>query len=519
MRRITFNCTNAMGLPVSCMKIFTAQQIQDWDAYTIAHEPITSIKLMERAALACTGFILSRYYGNTSFKIFCGKGNNGGDGLAIARLLIANGVPVSVYIIEFGARGTDDFQENLHRLHQVTTAIHFIQSAEFFPAIHAEDLVIDALFGSGLNRPLTGLSAQLVAHINQSKATIISIDVPSGLFLSKSSKGNPVIQAASTLSFQSYKLCFLVAENAPYFGEVFLLDIGLDQVYPSTVETDCKMVSAENIQSIYKPRKKFSHKGSFGHALLVAGNPGKMGAAVLAARACLRAGVGLLTCSLPEQSFSIVQTAVPEAMVINRQTTTDLNIYATVGIGPGLGVSPEATSTLQHILEQYKKNIVLDADALNILSQHTGWLQQVPPGSILTPHPKEFDRLFGNSINDFERIDKALRLSVQYPFTIVLKGHYTLIAANGKGLFNTTGNPGMATGGSGDILTGIITALVAQGYSSLQAAVLGVYLHGLAADLSLDAQSFESLLPSDITEHLGKAFLHIAVPKEKEVQE
>ena len=499
------------------MKILTAQQIQDWDAYTIAHEPISSIDLMERAALVCTGFILSHYQNNSLIKIFCGKGNNGGDGLAIARQLIDNGIPVSVYIIEFGAKGTEDFLANLHRLHQITTAIHYIQSIDFFPPIQANEIVIDALYGSGLNRPLMDLSAQLVVHINQSKAAVFSIDVPSGMFLSKSSKGNPVIQASYTLSFQSHKLCFLVAENALYFGEVTLLDIGLDASFLSTVETTNQLVSVKKIQSIYKPRKQFSHKGTFGHALLITGNEGKMGAAILAAKACLRAGVGLLTCSVQKDNFTIIQTAVPEAMAIERQTTKDLNNYTTIAIGPGLGSSPESILVVQHTLEQFKKSIVLDADALNIISQHLGWLDILPVGSILTPHPKEFDRLFGNSSNDFERIEKALDFSYKYPYTIVLKGHYTLIASKGKGIFNTTGNPGMSTGGSGDVLTGIITALVAQGYSSDDAAILGVYLHGLSADISLDIQTYESLTPSDIIASLGKAYMQIISPKAKEI--
>ncbi len=488
------------------MKLLSSQQIHEWDVYTIEHEPVASIDLMERAARRCTDYIIDQQLIHEHIKIFCGKGNNGGDGLAIARQLIEASMQPVIYILEFGAKGTEDFQTNLHRLHQLTAEIYFIQSKEFFPEINRNDLVIDALFGSGLNRPLQNLSAELVQHINQFDARVVAIDVPSGMFIDKSSKGNDVIKAKYTLTFQSLKLCFLVAENAELFGVVETLDIGLHPVFLETVDTAFQLITKEEIQSYLKPRTPFSHKGNYGHALLVAGNKGKMGAAVLAARACSRTGVGLLTVSVPETGLNIMQTAFPEAMCITRDETIEWSKYSSIGTGPGLGTQDDTKQLLQLILQNYTQPIVIDADALNIIAADKQLLQSIPAGAVLTPHPKEFERIFGSAENDFKRIELVLQLSLQYSFIIVLKGHYTFIAYSGKGWFNTTGNPGMATGGSGDVLTGIITSLLAQHYDPLQAALTGVYLHGLAADIAIAQQSLQSLLPSDIIIAIGEGY-------------
>lgn len=496
------------------MKIFSAKQIHDWDAYTIEHEPIASIDLMVRAAMACTDWITEHSLQQHQIKIFCGKGNNGGDGLAIARQLINIGAEPLVYILEFGAKGTDDFQSNLATLHQLTKNIFFIQSKEFFPLLNKGDVLIDALFGSGLNRPLEGLSAELIQHINEAYTKVIAVDIPSGLYLDKSSKGNTVIEAAHTLTFQSLKLCCLMAENTKWLGELHVLPIGLNDDYESETATNLELITAKQIAEIYKPRKPFSHKGTYGHALLIAGSKGKMGATVMAAKSCLRSGVGLLTCILPEEERGIMQTSVHEAMIYTEEKI-DYTKFTTVGIGPGIGTKDDGVKKVEELLHEFKKPLVIDADALNIIADNKELLNKIPEGSIITPHPKEFDRLFGESANDFERMSKALELSKQYQFVIVLKGHYTLTAYKGKGIYNTTGNSGMATGGTGDTLTGILTSLLAQHYSPIDAALLGVYLHGLCADVALETQSEESLLPTDMTEHLGKAFKIIVEIKYK----
>jgi NAD(P)H-hydrate epimerase len=491
------------------MKLLSPQQIHEWDAYTIEHEPIASIDLMERAARRCTDFIIEHNFKHRQILIFCGKGNNGGDGLAIARQLTEAGISTIVYILEFGAKGTDDFQTNLHRLHQLSTPIHFIQSAEFFPIIDRyNDLVIDALFGSGLNRPLKELSAALVQHINNPGATVIAIDVPSGMYIDKSSGDNSIIKATYTLTFQALKLCFIVAENAICFGEVYVLDIGLSDSFLQSVNA-YTLVAKKLIAAQLMQRNAFAHKGTYGHALLIAGSKGKMGAAMLAAKACLRTGAGLVTINTDENYFNALHAALPETMCMARTETVEDTIYKTVGIGPGIGVNDESAILVAATLTQFSKPMVIDADALNIIAANDGWLNNIPAGSIITPHPKEFERLFGKCENDFERISKAITLSTEYPFIIVLKGHFTLIASEGGAWFNTTGNPGMAKGGSGDVLTGMLSALLAQGYDPLQAALTGVYLHGLAADIAAQTIAQESILATDIIDHISDAILSL----------
>ncbi|MHA4811302.1 NAD(P)H-hydrate dehydratase [Flavitalea flava] len=502
------------------MEIFSSEQIRAWDEYTIRQEPVNSIDLMERAARSCLSWLENKSYLDRPFSIYCGKGNNGGDGLALARILAELDCQVVVYILEFGHKGTDDFQINLARLHQTRVEIRFIQGAQdpanFHPILPGE-LLIDALLGSGLNRKLEGVTAQLVEHLNQSGNEIISIDIPSGLFVSKSSKGNPAIHAAHTLSFQCFKPAFLVAENEVYTGQVHILDIGLSEGYLEEAVSEQTLVDLPIIQAIFRPRKNSAHKGNFGHSLLIAGSYGKIGAAVLAGRACLRSGTGLMTVHVPTCGYEILQTSLPEAMIqtdpderILTKVEGDLSVYSVIGIGPGIGTDARSKGVVADLLTSYKKPMVLDADTLNILSSDPSLLTLLPPNSILTPHPKEFERLFGASANDFARLELASSKAKELQCVILLKGHYTYIAMpGGRAYFNSTGNPGMAKGGSGDALTGILTALLSQGYSPGEAALLGAYLHGIAGDLAAAVYSQESMLPSDLIEHLGKAFLSL----------
>lgn len=493
------------------MKLLSSKQFQEWDAYTISHEPISSIELMERAALLCTKIIAKDFSINQPIKIFCAKGNNGGDGLAIARLLIGRGYDVSVYVLEQGKIGSNDFQTNLHRLHSFTTEVHFIQSPDVFPIIQETDLLIDALYGTGLNAALNDLPKVLVEFMNLSGAQIISIDIPSGMYVDQSSKGNTIIKAHTTLSFQALKLCFLAAENAEYFGNVALLNIQLQPEFLKTAQTDYALLEKGKVKLLVKPRSDFSHKGKFGHALLIAGSIGKMGAAILAARAAMRSGLGMLTISVPANTDAEMHTAIPEAMVLHREESAiGFDKFSTIGIGPGLGTDLDSEAVLENVIGHFKRPMLLDADAITILSKHRDWLSMISADSILTPHPKEFDRLFGESANEFERWQKAVQLSEQYQLVILVKGHHTLIAAKGKAWFNSTGNVGLAKAGSGDSLSGIITALLAQGYASAVAAILGVFLHGLAADIALGFQSTESLLASDTIEYIGRAFKDLA---------
>lgn len=496
------------------MEILSAEQIRAWDEYTMQHEPIASIDLMERAAASCLSWLEKAGNLDRSFSIYCSKGNNGGDGLALARMLSALDCAVTVYILEFGNIGTEDFQVNLARLHQTPVEVRFIQGPEHFHPVPPGDLLIDALLGSGLNRKLEGVTAQLVEHLNASGNAIISIDIPSGMFVSRSSRGNTIIRASHTLSFQVLKPAFLMPENEAWVGEVHILDIGLHPGFLHQTTGEAELLDPDIIGAIFKPRQRFAHKGNFGHALLAAGSYGKMGAAVLAARACLKAGSGLLTCNIPGCGHIILQTSLPEAMLvmdtddkIHTVVPVGLDKYSVIGVGPGLGQDNRTVAFLRDLLQRYRKPMVLDADALNILATHPGFLALLPAYSILTPHPKEFERLFGASADDYARLDKAREQAKKLQCIIVLKGHYTFIAMpGGKSYFNSTGNPGMAKGGSGDVLTGILTALLGQSYSPGEAALLGVYVHGLAGDLAAETHSQESMLPSDLTDHLGKAF-------------
>ena len=471
---------------------------------------------MERAAQRCVDWIEGMQWQKKLFRIFCGKGNNGGDGLAIARLLFELDYTVSVYILEFGWAGSNDFQANLQRLHDLAfTDIHFLQTDERLPVISTNDIVIDALFGSGLNKPLEGLSGQVVNHINNSKATIVSIDLPSGLYIDRSSKENKVVRADHTLTFQCYKLAMLMQENAGFIGALHILDIGLLSAFLENKEPNERLVDFNLIKQIFKPRNAFAHKGNFGHTLLVSGSYGKMGAAVLAAEACLHSGVGLLTCYIPKCGYTILQTALPEAMVMTdenenivAQLPNEIEKYTVIGIGPGIGTATETQRLISFLCRRYRKPLVIDADGLNCLSEQKDLLQELPPLSVLTPHPKEFDRLFGQHDNDFDRLTAAKELSRSLNVILVLKSHYTaIVTPTGVVYFNTTGNAGMARGGSGDVLTGMITALISQNYSPTDAAVLGVYLHGLAGDFASNALSQQAMVAGDIITFLPQAFL------------
>ncbi len=493
-----------------------AQQIRDWDVYTITQSPIASIDLMERAAACCYEWLIHNQFAHTGFHIFCGKGNNGGDGLALARMLVKAGCQVTVHILELGKMGSIDFQTNLAGLHETTAAIHYIQSPEHFPVIAGTDTIIDALFGTGLNRVLDGLSAELVAYINNLGSKVIAIDLPSGMLPDKSSAGSARIMASITLSFQCLKMAFLMPENALYTGRLQVLDIGLLAPYLLTIVPEASLVEGSLIQSLYQPRDAFSHKGNFGHAALIAGSYGMMGAATLAAKACLRAGAGKLTCHIPAAGYDIMQIAVPEAMVKMDggqqfiESIGALDGYNAIGIGPGWGKQAVYPALLQQVFTQYRKPMLVDADALNVLAAHQELLQLLPAFSILCPHPAEFDRIFGIQENDFARMEMARKKAVELQCIVILKGHRTLIAMpGGTAYFNSTGNAGMATAGSGDVLTGILTGLLASGYSPERAALLGVYLHGLAGDFAAASIGEEALIAGDIIEFMGRAFLDI----------
>ena len=497
------------------IKILSSSQIKQLDAYTIQHEPVSSIELMERACQAFTNWFVEKYDATHRVGIICGTGNNGGDGLGIARMLHAWNYPVKVWIVRGGVKETTDFQINLQRLENK------ISVAEITTEVSTENfsdrtLLIDAIFGSGLSRPVEGIYEEVIDCLNSTKAIKISVDMPSGLFADQHS-GGEIFRAQHTVSFQLPKLSFLMPENNLYVGDWHLVDIGLSKKGLSDIHSRHYYTTLKSVRKLVKQRNKFDHKGKFGHALLIAGSTGKMGACILAAKACLRSGVGLLSAHVPEKGHVIIQSAVPEAMA-SLDNSSDyfsgiepVNQFDTIGMGPGIGQHADTKNAITKLLKSFTRPMVIDADALNIMATHAELLELIPAESILTPHPKEFERLTGSWSNDFERLVKLERFSKKSNAVVILKGAYSTIACpSGNIFFNSTGNPGMATAGSGDVLTGILTGLLAQGYSAEEAAILGVFVHGLSGDLAAREKGSISLIGGDLIDFLPFSFKKVS---------
>jgi len=506
------------------MKILTAAQIREADRQTILEEQIASVDLMERAAQAFTNWFTSNFaLQNKSILILCGPGNNGGDGLAVARLLHQKNVTVTVWIVAPEEKYSADFIQNQHCLPAEIPVENL--TTDTIPQTDSFDFILDGLLGTGLSRPVTGIFAAVIKQINNSPAGIIAIDIPSGLFSEQPQDSSTlIVQADYTCSFELPKLAFFLPQNAPYVGTWHVEPIGLSPTYLQSAETDKHLITPALIKSFLKKRGRFSHKGTYGHALLLAGSYGKIGAAVLASRACLRSGVGLLSVACPQVGYAILQTSVPEAMTIpdnnpkHISQLPDLSVYQAIGAGPGLDKAPETRDIIRKLLTETPVPLILDADALNILSENETMLAQLPKNTILTPHPKEFERLAGPAADDYQRLALLQQFCHKYTCYVVLKGGHTCIGTpEGNLYFNDTGNPGMATGGTGDVLTGIITSLVAQKYSALEACLLGVYMHGLAGDIVKTRIGEIALLASDLIETLGEAFLQLEPNRSKEI--
>ncbi len=497
------------------MKIFKTSQIKEIDAYTTLHEPVSSFALMERASLAFFNKMLPFLDRDARICVFAGSGNNGGDALVIARLLLISGQAVHVFLVNPQNRLSPDCgKAKAKLLADFPDALTEIgEAAEI--TVPATGYVVDGLFGSGLNRPLEGVFADVVSIINRIEATVFSIDIPSGLFGEDNRHNNPdtIVRADYTFSFQFPKLAFLLPENESFVGKYSVVDIGLHPQALQNFSSAYFLTEEEDVRSILRPRAKFSHKGTYGHALLIAGSYGKMGAAVLAAKACLRSGCGLLSTHIPSEGYDIMQVSVPEAMVERNAGEMILSRYTAAGIGPGLGTDNQAKHILSGLLKNGRIPVIIDADALNIISESPEMLRQVPEGTILTPHPGEFDRLTGNSPSGYERLQKQLEFAQKYKITVVLKGANTSVAfPDGRCYFNPTGNPGMATAGSGDVLTGIILSLLAQKYTPKEAALAGGYF-GLAGDFAAGEFSQQGMIAGDIIQSLGKAFLKLDIKK------
>ena len=512
------------------MKILPVEKIREADAFTIENEPIDSVDLMERAASKVYEWFIKRCKSKeVSVKIFCGIGNNGGDGLALARMLYATNIIPQVFVVRYSDKMSRDCEINFARLEEETEVpMYDIFSEDDFPHIFDNDIIIDAIFGSGLNRPIEGFTAELINYLNKTNAIKIAIDLPSGLFACGGQRTTdngqqsavgcsklvaqsslPILKADYTLTFQFPKLAFMFPEYDPYVGKWEILDINLHKDFIDNAETLNFYTTEDVVKPILRKRAKFSHKGTYGHALLVAGSSGKTGAALLAAEACLRTGVGLLTAHLPKDALLPMQVYLPEAMTSIDESNThctkidDIIPYTAIGVGPGIGKNEETVTLLKKIIQEATQPLVLDADALNIIADNPTWLSFLPDNTIMTPHPKEFDRLFGLTNNSYERLELQRKMSVVHNIIIVQKGAHTAITfPNGTCFFNSTGNPGMATAGSGDVLTGMILSLLAQRYSPAESALLGVFMHGKAGDVAAQELGMESMIARDITRNI-----------------
>ncbi|QLG46642.1 NAD(P)H-hydrate dehydratase [Costertonia aggregata] len=510
------------------MKLFSAEQIYAADKFTIQKQKIGSDELMERAAVQIFNWLHTRMQGaQVKIHLFCGIGNNGGDGIALARHLQEHGYNIAVYVVNYSKTRSKDFLINLERLKDRKIWPEFLDSDCELPEIGKDDVIVDAIFGIGLNRNPEKWVVNLMKHLDVSQAFVLSVDIPSGLFMNKPPDNEDfVVKANHTLSFQAPKLVFFLPQTGRFTDTWEVLDIGLDTEYLATTKSEFELIGKNEVLPLYLPRKKFSHKGTYGHSLLIGGSLGKMGAVHLSAKACLYAGSGLVTAYVPQCGTLPLQTNIPEVMVATDTNETQISKIehhfepSAIGIGIGMGTHDKTIKAFSGFMENNKVPLVIDADGLNILSQNKELLKKLPAQTILTPHPKELERLIGKWKDDFEKLKKVKAFSKKWDCIIIIKGAHTIIVHERMGYINTTGNPGMATAGSGDVLTGIITGLIAQGYIPLHAAMFGVYLHGRAGDMAIEKTGYQSLTATRIIEAIGKAYIDLfAVPEQPQVQE
>ncbi|WP_289046429.1 NAD(P)H-hydrate dehydratase [uncultured Olleya sp.] len=500
------------------MKIFSKAQIYEGDALTSKKQGITSADLMERAGTQIFNWLHMRLQGaQVPIHVFCGIGNNGGDGLVVARHLITHGYNVKTYIVNHSTTRSKDFLNNYERIKNTTKDWPvLLNDASELPAINEKDIIVDAIFGIGLNRPVDGWIKQFFNYFRSTKAFVLAIDIPSGLATDKAPKDpESVVNAGYTLSFQTPKLAFFLPETAKYTVQWEVLDIGIDPEYLYTTPTEAELIGKNEVLPIYQPRQKYSHKGTFGHALIIGGSYGKIGAVTLASRGALTIGAGKVTAYTPKCGYLPLQIGFPEAMVITDKdeekiSSIDFNISPNViAFGVGVGTDKQTITAFEAFLKTNKTALVIDADGLNILSKKKSLLKLLPENTVLTPHPKELERLIGQWEDDFDKLEKTKAFSKQYKCIVVIKGANTITVFGDKFYVNTTGNPGLATAGTGDVLTGIITGLIAQGYDALAATIFGVYLHGKSADVLIENLGYQSFIASHIIEGIPLAYLDL----------
>ncbi|TGV01101.1 NAD(P)H-hydrate dehydratase [Flavivirga rizhaonensis] len=500
------------------MKLFSKEQIYEGDKLTSERQKISSTDLMERAGMQIFNWIHMRMQGaQVPIHIFCGIGNNGGDGLVLARHLILDGYNVKTYIINCSDKRSKDFLINYDRIKNVTKDWPTLLSCtEDFPEINPDDIIVDAVFGIGLNRPVDDWVKALFMHFRSTKAFTLSIDIPSGLSTDKVLEDEDrAVWAGYTLSFASPKLVFFLPETAKHTVQWEVLDIGLDQEFLLTTNTEAELIGKHEVLPLYKPREKFSHKGQFGHSLIIGGSYGKIGAVALASKAALSAGAGLITTYTPKCGYIPLQASFSEAMVItdtDEEIITDIKFDiepTVVGFGIGVGTNPKTINAFEAFLKKNKAPLVIDADGINMLSKKKALLKLLPEQTILTPHPKELERLIGTWKDDFDKLKKVKAFSKKHTCIVIIKGANTITVFDNKLYVNTTGNPGLSTAGSGDVLTGIITGLISQGYTPLEATIFGTYLHGRSADIAVENFGYQSLIASHVIDYLGEAFIDL----------
>ncbi|MDE7410843.1 MAG: NAD(P)H-hydrate dehydratase [Paramuribaculum sp.] len=505
------------------MKLFSIEDIKAIERATLQQEGVTFHSLVMQMAASAATEIASRWRPSIRTIIFAGHESCGAVGLALAGMLMERGFNPSIYLFNIGMRSINEECKrcrDLLRSKFPDAALIEVVDKVNLPELKSDDLVIDALFGSELREPLVGGFTSLVRYINDAGATVVSIDVPSGMLGDWNHGVLPrdTVQASLTLSRQFPRLPFFFSELAERVGEWKVIDAGMNGEASANRVSAYYLIEKDEVRSLLRKRNAFSSKADYGTALLAAGSYGMTGAAVLACNGALRAGAGKVIVRSPRCSVNVLQAAVPEAMVNADDAERNImdfrvNVkYTAMGVGPGIGVNESTIDALELLLKHTTHPLVLDADALNCIAQRPALLSHIPMLSVLTPHSGEFDRLFGEHSSSESRLLKAVDVSRRYRLLILLKGHYTtLVRPDGKIYINSSGTPGMATPGSGDVLTGVITSLMAQGYKPEVAALIGAFVHGKAGELAVERHGEYGVLASDIAANIGTAIRKIMV--------
>ncbi|MCC6721202.1 MAG: NAD(P)H-hydrate dehydratase [Bacteroidia bacterium] len=485
------------------LPVYTSEKIKEWDKYTIENEPISSVDLMERAANACTEWIINHISPEYKIIIICGDGNNGGDGLAIGRLLLHYKYIIEILISNSEKRSSDNYT-NLKRIENYNPSLIKVINEESFFKFNQNSVIIDCIFGVGFKPPVDNFWKGVINSINDTGCKIISIDLPSGLPAEPENENEQnIVKAWHTLTFQVPKISLLMPGWGDFTENFTVININLNSDFILQNPTKLNYFTIEDAKKIFIRRNRFSHKGNYGHALLIAGNEGKCGAAIMSSRACIKSGAGLVSCFSNNCCDASIVNSSPEVMT--EKEIFDFDKYSAIGLGCGIGTDKNAVELVEKIIKSAKIPLVIDADAIKIVFENN--FIKHTSNVIITPHPKEFDNIAGQFENSYERFKKASQLAIEMKIIIVLKGANTAIfLPEGSVYFNSTGNPGMATAGSGDVLTGVITSFVSQGYSLTNAAMLGVFIHGMSGDMAAGYNSITGLSATDIIDFLNPVF-------------